>query len=320
MTSAHQPENTPFLYLAPIRGITDAMFRTLLHQHFPGFDSSVAPFINPQRHTNFKEKLLRDVLPEANTALPTIPQLLQTDPQEFLILASRLEDLGYSQLNWNIGCPAPMVTGKNRGSGFLPFPDKIIAFLDSVLPKLRATLSIKTRLGFREKSELLSLLPRLDDFPLDEIIIHTRLGKQMYRGSTDPDSFARCLTTSRHRLVYNGDITSHTVFKQLQRQFPSINRWMIGRGALADPFLPGEIKGYIFHQEEKLLHLKHFHDALFTHYQERLDGPAHILGRMKQIWCYLIHCFPGQEKTLKKITKAKQIGNYQQIISSLFTR
>lgn len=296
--------NTPFLYLAPIRGITDCLFRSLFQRYFGGFDEAIAPFINPQPHANFDPRQLRDLLPEYNLNLPVVPQFLHTDPEGLLALARGLYDLGYNQLNWNLGCPAPMVTRKKRGSGLLPYPEVILALLDEVIPRLPMQLSIKTRLGFEHPDELATLLPRLDQYPLKEIIIHARLGKQLYRGTTDPDSFERCQHLSRHTLVYNGDICSAEILRTLQQQFPSVKRWMIGRGALSNPFLAAIIRGKKFDNRERAAMLHDFHRDLYSGYQEILAGPSHLLGRMKQIWLYLAHSFPEPHALWKRIKKA----------------
>ncbi|HID69110.1 MAG TPA: tRNA-dihydrouridine synthase family protein [Desulfobacterales bacterium] len=304
------------LILAPIRGITDCFFRTLFQQYFPGFDSSLAPFINPQRHSSFQPKQLKDLLPEHNRLMPVVPQLLHTNAEDFLFLASRLHELGYKEVNWNLGCPAPMVTKKHRGSGLLPFPEQIIAFLDHVLPRLPMAMSIKTRLGYEDKNELLTLLPRLDSYPLTEIIIHPRLGRQLYRGKTDREAFGICLAASEHSIVYNGDITTVSEFRELQEQFPKISKWMIGRGALANPFLAGEIKKSDI--SEKHHTLLSFHNELYTCYRELLSGQAHLLGRMKQLWIYLSAFLPPEKKTWKKIKKCRTEEKYQQVVADIF--
>ena len=306
----------PELILAPIRGITDCFFRTIFHRHFPGFDSALAPFINPQRHSSFHPTQLKDVLPERNRTLAVVPQLLHTDQEDFLFVASRLQELGYQEINWNLGCPAPMVTRKQRGSGLLPFPDRICSFLDYVMPRLPMRLSIKTRLGLERSSELLSLLPRLDGYPLTEIIIHGRLGRQLYRGQGDVESFGRCLENSNHSIVYNGDITTKEIFSDLQRQFPGVSRWMIGRGALANPFLAAEIKGVAAVKQAE--RLETFHDELYQCYRELLDGPAHLLGRMKQLWVYLSEFIPAEQKSWKRIKKSRTEEKYKQVVKEIF--
>jgi len=239
-----QQSQSHFFYLAPILGVTDALFRTIYHSHFPFFDAAVAPFINPQRFANFKDKLLADILPENNTGdLPVIPQLLYNTAEDFIVLGKRLQNLGYAHLNWNLGCPSPMVTGKQRGSGLLPHPERIVEILEAVRTELSTEISIKTRLGYEHAGDLEKLLPLLEEFALKEIIIHPRIGKQLYRGHADPDGFERCLALTSHSLVYNGDILTPLDFEQLSCRFPQVNRWMIGRGALADPYLLADIRG-----------------------------------------------------------------------------
>jgi tRNA-dihydrouridine synthase len=315
MNQTHQP----FLYLAPIRGLTDALFRETLASHFEGFDAAVAPFITPQKKSLYEDKQIRDVLPENNNKLPIVPQLLHTDADDFLVLARRLADLGYKHINWNLGCPAPMVARKKRGSGLLPFPNEIVALLDKVLPELEIELSIKTRLGFNDHSETRALLPELNRFKLKEIIIHTRLGKQLYKGTTDPEGFGICRQLSEHPLTYNGDINDVETFRSLAARFPTVNRWMIGRGALSNPFLTEEIKGYPRQSEEKRkLRLYNFHNELFSRYTERLSGPSHLLGRVKHLWLYLIHSFPGNNKLLKKILKSNTPEGYRANVEQLF--
>lgn len=305
------------LILAPIRGITDCHFRSIFHAHFPGFDSALAPFINPQRCSNFHVKQLKDLLPEANTTLAVTPQLLHTNAEDFLFLAHRLQELGYQEINWNLGCPAPMVTKKKRGSGLLPYPDAILSFLDPVMEKLPIKLSIKTRLGLESPDELFHLLPLLDQYPLSEIIIHGRLGSQLYRGTTDRESFARCLGRTSHSIVYNGDITTKENFEELQQQFPQINRWMIGRGVLCNPFLAEAIKGK--EPGDSVRRLRGFHEELLSCYAELLSGQSHLLGRMKQLWVYLSVFFPPAQKTWKKIKKTKTKKQYLQVTEEIFS-
>ncbi len=316
---SHNSSIKQYLYLAPIRGVTDALFRNIFYHHFDGIDGAIAPFITPQTKAFFNDRMLSDVLPQNNTPKPLIPQLLHTSPVDFLVLATRLTDLGFTHINWNLGCPAPMVAKKKRGSGLLPYPEEIISLLEKVIPQLKIQLSIKTRLGYAEKNELLQLLPFLNDFPLKEIIIHTRLGTQLYRGKTDPEGFAACQEVSNHTLVYNGDIYDRNTFGSLTSQFPEIDRWMLGRGILMNPFLAEEIKGSPEESDAKRMkRLYNFHEDLYEQYKKRLSGPGHLLGRMKQLWIYLISSFPGKEKSFKKLKKSSSTDQYLDSVQHIF--
>lgn len=309
-----------FFYLAPIRGITDSLFRNIYHAHFPYFDAAVAPFINPQRHATFKDKYLADILPENNGPLEVVPQLLYNRADDFITLGRRLEDLGYRHINWNLGCPAPMVANKERGSGLLPHTERIVELLETILEALHARLSIKARLGFAGPEDIDRLLPRLESFPLKEIILHPRIGKQLYRGHADHDAFAGCTNLTSHQLAYNGDIVTLEDFAALETRFPNINRWMIGRGALADPFLVAAIRGIPIDEAERTSRLHDFHTDLYEQLEKRLNGPSHLLNRMKQIWNYLIGSFPDRQKILKKIQKASSRQKYERAVDEIFER
>jgi len=296
--------------MAPLKGITDSLFRRVFTGHFPGIDQAVAPFINPQRNPRYPDKLVADLLPENNCDLPLVPQVLNSDVDGFISLADRFFDLGYEEINWNLGCPVKMVTNKKRGSGLMPYPEKIIELLDRIIPRLKPALSIKMRLGYQDHQEALTLLPLLEPYPLAEITIHARLGTQLYRGNVNLDHFDQCRRLSRHDLVYNGDLVRYDDFASMSNRFDSINRWMIGRGLLINPFIPAEIKGIDLSFDNRARMLRDFHDDLYGALKGHLSGPGHPLGRMKQVWIYFIDAFPGKEKLLKRITRANTEKSY----------
>lgn len=304
------------LSLAPLRGLTDAIYRNTSARHFQGFDTSIAPFLTTFEGTKVKSAKLQDLLPENNPSLPVIPQILSKHPDQFIILADMLYDLGYETVNWNLGCPYPMVANKKRGSGLLPYPDEIEQFLELV-QNMKGSLSIKTRIGRYQPEEIKPLLTIFNNYPLTELIIHPRLGVQMYTGHPDLDTFTYCLATSVHPVTYNGDITTHNDYLQLKQQFPQINQWMIGRGALANPFLTEQIKG-IATTERQRPRLQQFHADLFEQYAARLHGGSHLLGRMKAVWFYLADRLSNPKKILKKIQKARSIATYQDIMENIF--
>jgi tRNA-dihydrouridine synthase B len=193
---AHAP-----LILAPLRGVTDAIFRTAFAECFGGVTRALAPFVASVRGARVKAKLLRDLLPEHNPKMPLVPQILGKDAQEFVVMAKALFDLGYAEVNWNLGCPYPMVAKKGRGSGMLPHPERIDRFLDTVLAGLPGRLSIKTRLGRFSAAEMDALMPIFNRYPLSQVIIHPRTGVQMYTGRVDLKRFGECFALCRLPIV-----------------------------------------------------------------------------------------------------------------------
>ena len=113
------------------------------------------------RQNRINRSHIKDILPENNHGMPVIPQIIGNDPAGFIQLATRCHELGYDTVNWNLGCPFPMVAEKRRGSGLLPHPGMIRAFLDEVMPAIPTRLSIKTRIGREKKAEIFHLLAHL---------------------------------------------------------------------------------------------------------------------------------------------------------------
>jgi len=306
--------------LAPIMGVTDAVYRSTFAKYFNGVDYAIAPFISSVAARKLKPNYLKDLFPERNSQLPVIPQILSKDADDFLFLAEKIGELGYTEINWNLGCPSPMVIKKKRGSGLLPFPDQIDSILEKVCSSWPHKLSIKTRLGKYSADELLKLLNVFDRYPLSEIIIHPRLGVQLYKGTVDLAAFCRCLAQTRHQIVYNGDITSAVFLSGLQDELTGITTWMIGRGLLANPFLAEICKG-----ESRQLNsgsyrkiLLQFHNEMFRQYELLLSGPSHLLCKMKAIWKYWGHFFIDSNIITKKVHKCVRIDQYKDCIVSFF--
>jgi len=306
------------LYMAPMKGFTDHLFRSAFADHFGGFDLAVAPFIASKQDHRIKRKYVKDVLPENNTRMPVVPQILSKTAADFIVLANYLYDLGYDTVNWNLGCPYPMVANKKRGSGMLPYTDRIRTFLDRVIHEIHGSLSIKLRLGWKENADIFRLLPVIDQYPLSEIIIHPRTGLQRYEGPVDLDAFEDCLAVIRHPVVYNGDIRTIGDFRRLFRRFDSVHAWMIGRWCLADPFLPGCITTGVDDIPDKIYRMQRFHDALFEAYNSVLYGPSHVLNKMKGLWRYFSLPFEDCRKTMKKITKTRRPDQYLERVNLFF--
>jgi tRNA-dihydrouridine synthase len=311
-------QNNFRLYLAPLRGLTDYIYRNTFTRHFDGFDAAVSPFIPTVSAAHFKISHLKDVLPANNSAMPITPQIMGNNSDDFITLAEHLYELGYSTVNWNLGCPFPMVAKKQRGSGLLRYPDIIEAFLEKTVPSIPNRLSIKARLGCRQTDEILKLILIFNQYPLEEIIIHPRTGKQMYDGQPNLDMFEKCLELSRHRIVYNGDINDLATFNVYSERFRTVSLWMIGRGALANPFLPSIIKAGKDDFDNKVETFRHFYEDLFEAYRQVFSGPGHLLARLKGFWTYFSKPFHNSRKIEKKIHRTQKLNRYLEIVNRFF--
>lgn len=307
------------LLSSPLQGFTDFRFRNAFHKHFGGIDTFYSPYIKLNGKLVVKGSYERDILPENNDTLEVIPQIITNDAEEFLFVAKYVQQFGYKELNWNLGCPYPMVAKCGMGSGLIKNTDQIEHILKRVHNETDIIVSMKMRMGYENANEILDVFPILEQYPIKNIAIHARIGKQLYKGGVDLDSFQKCLDTSKQKLYYNGDITSVTKFKELQERFPSIDHFMIGRGLIADPFLPSMIKNNSTEYPKNRLEIfEAFHDEIYQEYDAYLSGPTPIRMKMLGFWEYFSESFSNPQKTFKKIKKAGNSKNYEIAVKEIF--
>lgn len=307
------------LLSSPLQGFTDFRFRNAFHKHFGGIDTFYSPYIKLNGKLVVKGSYERDILPENNSTLEVIPQIITNDAEEFLFVAKYVQQFGYKELNWNLGCPYPMVAKCGMGSGLIKNTDQIEHILKRVHNETDIVVSMKMRMGYENATEILDVFPILEQYPIKNIAIHARIGKQLYKGGVDLDSFQKCLDTSKQKIYYNGDITSVTKFNELQERFPSIEHWMIGRGLIADPFLPSMIKNNTTEYPKNRLEIfEAFHDEIYQEYDAYLSGPTPIRMKMLGFWEYFSESFSNPQKTFKKIKKAGNSKNYEIAVKEIF--
>ncbi|MCF7817194.1 MAG: tRNA-dihydrouridine synthase family protein [Kiritimatiellales bacterium] len=293
-------------------------YRRAFVRHFQGLDVEMAPFIPTVSADKINPKLLKDVLPENNSGLPLIPQLIGNNADDFVHMAMALHDLGYDEVNWNLGCPHKPIRKKKRGSGLLPYPDTVDAILNQICVQSPCRISVKVRLGVSNASELMKLIPVLNRYPLSEVIVHSRTAVQMYDGTVDLDAFEAAFQILERPVCYNGDINDLAFFQSLEKRFPTIRRFMLGRGLLANPFLCEEIKNTIA-QKNHIERIAAFHADVLASYESVLHGDNPVLGKMKEFWTYQSTHLSNGAQLFKKLKKAQRLPAYKDIVAEFLS-
>ncbi len=342
----------PFLSLGPFQGITDAPFRNVFKRHFGGIDKFYTPFftgIHKEEHA--KNLQGEEIDPNCNDVETLTPQILSTDAEEILRFAKQCKELGYKEINLNMGCPFPRVANKKRGCGLLPYPDKVESMLDRVFEQIDIKFSVKCRLGYFSPEEIDIIIPIFNKFPLSELIIHPRIGKQLYKGEADVERFKALIPYINAPLVYNGDIVSVESFKRIRGvieslscgglrvkpamtpieetspesvivdkdpQSPVLKGYMLGRGILANPFLAEDICRNASNTPKRSERL---HAYVLDLYEDRLHhagGSPKVLGRMKELWSYLMYSFDEPQDIWRKIKKINALKDYEEAVETVF--
>ena len=300
---------------APLDGITKVVFRRVWAAHFGGADRYFIPFFSPTDQHILTDRDRREIDPANNGGLPLVPQVMTCRAKDFLWAAEVVADMGYTEVNLNLGCPSGTVTAKGKGAGFLAKPEELDRFFDQVFSKVRMPVSVKTRLGIQEPEEFARLLEIYNRYPIACLTIHARVQKEKYRGPVHLDAFAQALAESRNPVCYNGDLRTAAEVEALSQRFPSVEAVMIGRGAVADPALLRKLRGGPAATKEEL---QAFTQDLYRAYQAFYGQVGTAAQRMREVWFYLIHLFENADRLNKKLRRFKNPGEYESVEAAIF--
>ncbi|MDF2510711.1 MAG: dus1 [Herbinix sp.] len=302
-------------YFAPMEGITGYIYRNVHSALFQSVDKYFSPFIVANQYGNYKTKEIKDVLSENNNGINLIPQLLTNNSQDFIQTAKKMKQLGYEEINLNLGCPSGTVVAKGKGSGFLAKPEALDRFLEEIFAEKEMKISIKTRIGKDSPEEFLRLIEIYNKYPLEELIIHPRIQKDFYKNKPNLAVFEEAIQLSKNPLCYNGDICSLKDYQEFVDHYPMIETIMVGRGLITNPGLIDELRDNLRIDKEKF---RTFHDTILAEYQSILSGDRNVLFKMKELWFYMVLLFHDSEKYAKKIRKSEKLKDYEEAVNRLF--
>ncbi len=302
-------------YFAPMEGVTGYLYRNAHQAYFTNPDKYFSPFISANSSQSLKSKEMNDILPENNQAVHLIPQLLTNRSVDFIETSKLIRNLGYQEINLNLGCPSGTVVSKFKGAGFLAKPEALRVFLEEIFAAAVTKISVKTRLGMTNPEEFHELLELFNQFPIEEIIIHPRVQKDFYKNKPNLQVFREALSHSKNPVCYNGNIFAKEDYLIFLEAFPEVESIMLGRGLLANPGLVGVLLGQSLPAKTEI---KAFHDRIYQSYRETLFGDKNVLFKMKEIWYYMSVSFTEQERYLKKIRKAEHLREYEDAVERLF--
>lgn len=302
------------LYLAPLQGLTDWIFREAFCRHIGGIDKTFTPFVRVQQGEFYRPTQCKDLLHMHNQWQKPVPQFLGKDAASFQKFETLCLAEGYDEVNINMGCPYPMVTGKHMGAGILTEPEIIERLLSEIADSSKTKISVKCRLGMENTEEFEKVAEVLNAFQLTEVIIHPRVGKQQYKGAANPEAFAQYASRLNHKVVYNGDILTVADMEAIKQHRPETNIWMLGRGLLRNPFLAQELKGNTLSGSEKSDRLERFHFEMLELCGQKYENESQYLRRFEELWSYHADWYENGHKLYKMVKKSKNRAQYESVI------
>ena len=303
------------LSFAPFQGITDVVYRNIFRKHFRGIDKFYTPFFTGIQKGNSKSLRGEEISPEFNDVNTVVPQILSNTAEEIIRFANQCKSMGYPEFNLNMGCPFPRVANKTRGCGLMADPTRTIKMLNDVFDGIDGIkFSIKCRLGYYNDEEIYAFIETFNSLPFSEIIVHPRIGKQMYNGEASLEKFLELVPLINKPLVYNGDIFDVEKYNIVTK---SIKNVALGRGLLTNPFLAEQIKN-IDNQQDKKSRLHNFVVDLYINRLHHAGGSPKIIGSMKELWKYMMNIFDDPQNVWRKVKKVNHLDEYETAVENIF--
>jgi tRNA-dihydrouridine synthase len=120
-------------------------------------------------------------------------------------------------------------------------------------------------------------------------------------------------------VVYNGDIFTAQDYRKMSNRFKMVSSWMIGRGLLIDPFLPGDIKKISLPtNNEREARVRQFVEDLYLLYRKSKNDNLHAISVMKELWSNLAYSFDKPVKVFNFIKKTKSFDAYENAVKMVF--
>jgi len=318
MISLPWREGSVPLMLAPMQGLTNDALRACYQEHyFP--DVIFTEFVRV--HTQSRKRIARAELAEIaahSSKLPLVVQLIGNSGLALAEAAKQVQDAGCNHLNLNLGCPYGRMTTGATGGELLNEPEKLAGLLKKLRSAIHGSFSIKCRSGYSDPRQLLQLLPVYEESGIDYLILHPRTVQQQYSGWADHDLTEEIVNLTDLPVIANGDINSANVGQRLLRE-SGVAGLMLGRGALADPWIFQRIRGKLpgkIDEMQRRLDLYEFLNDLLPRYLKKFSGERQALMKIKDV----LNFIPDDclQRDIGKLKRATTTVRFLALLESRF--
>ncbi len=256
-------------------------------------------------------------LVEATTEVPGIPlvvQVIGSADEGVLEATADLVDRGVQHINVNMGCPWGRMTSVLAGGGMFRAPDTVAPMLRELRAIVPGSLSVKTRSGIDDERELLRLLPAFEEGGIDFLVLHARTVKQKYQGDANHAFTAEVVRESGVPVIANGDIRTAADATRVLEHTGAVGL-MLGRGAVADPWLFQRIRGTApEHPVARQRELAAFWTRLLDGYEDLFSGDAQVLAKLQSV---LVHVDDDDlHRWVKTLKKQKTVAKLREALTA----
>jgi tRNA-dihydrouridine synthase C len=295
-----------FLALAPMDGVTDWVHRELATS-LGGVSQCVTEFVRVTDRAPPAKVFLRDC-PEltrggrTTSGVPVFVQILGGEPKAMAGAAQVAAQLGAPGVDINFGCPAKRVNSHDGGASILRCPERAENITRAVREAVPSSVpvTVKIRVGWADAERVVEIAQAVERGGASWLTIHGRTKTQMYQPPVDYAAIGRARAALSIPVVANGDLVTPDGLLRCGEQ-SGARAFMIGRGALARPFVFRELRG----EAPPAAYFSAYAQVLSRYAELMVQGgftPEGTLRRLKQ-WLSLARAFAPEVSSLFECIK-----------------
>lgn len=304
------------VYMAPMAGVTDLPYRSILHEMGAGL--TVTEMVSAKAIL-YKNKNTEELMTRGEDGTPVAVQLFGSDPEIMSDIAHQIEDR-FEIIDVNMGCPVGKIVNNHEGSDLMNHPDLAYEILSRMVDKCHTPITVKFRKGFaKEDDTAVDFALMAEKAGVSAVTVHGRTRSQMYAGKADWDVIKRVKEAVKIPVFGNGDIFEPEDAKRMIDE-TGCDGVAIARGAQGNPWL---IKRTIHYLETGELFPKpDIHEIIamihkHTELMRDVKGDFTTIREMRKHISWYTEGLPNSSKLRAEVNTADSIEKLYQLVDKL---
>ena len=308
--------DNPYI-LAPMAGVTDLPFRLLCREQGVGLLCMEMVSAKAIQYNNKNTKALLEIHPDEP---PVSLQLFGSEPDVISEIAKQIEELPFSVLDINMGCPVPKIVKNGEGSALMKNPKLVHEIVSKTVKAIEKPVTVKIRKGFDDSCiNAVEIAKIIEDAGAAAVAVHGRTREQYYSGKADWDIIRQVKEAVSIPVIGNGDVTSGESALAMMKQ-TGCDGVMIGRGAQGNPWIFSELVEY--EKTGKMPErpsLEEIKKMMLRHAQLQMQYKGEYLG-IREMRKHVAWYTTGLANSAKLRAEINAVESYEQLEALLNSR